>query len=68
MSKHKFKRERRWVYLVISRCEYCGLQRQKIGDKTYLYDPFGLKLLNEPQCSHEENLKVIKNGEHSEAE
>lgn len=48
--KHKFKREKRWQYLVISKCVRCGLQREKREDR-YIYDPFGKKINEETECT-----------------
>ena len=46
--KHKFKRSRRWVYLVVAHCVHCGLER--IGTKgNYQYkgkEPIDIKFCN----------------------
>lgn len=42
-GKHKWKREKKWQYLIISRCENCGLQRQKKDGPQgviYVLNPF----------------------------
>lgn len=37
--KHKYKLMRRFVYLCISKCVHCGLERKKVGEKQWLYGP-----------------------------
>lgn len=51
-QKHKWRLQKRWVYMTIAKCVHCGCMRQKIGVNgiAYLYDPFGKKTTVEPQC------------------
>lgn len=52
-KKHKFKRLSRFVYIVVHRCEYCGLERWGTKAQGYTYngsrnDPNHLERM--PEC------------------
>lgn len=50
--KHKFKKE--FPTDSVSYCEYCGIQRERVGPTEkgqYKYGPFGEQVLKDPGCN-----------------
>lgn len=47
-QKHKFKRLGKYAYICMSKCEKCGLKREKLNNGEYLFGDSQTK--NDPGC------------------
>lgn len=53
--KHKFKRMKRFVYIVMAKCEICGLEREGTkGNYTYRFPFNDNRITEEPICKPKE--------------